>query len=83
MKRSVKQSFSVLVSFKFCPIVMGYVSYFYAETKTFKLSIEERYLGLRGEEGWVTWTVVLGKNCVVWLLATVEEMLNRDKLREF
>jgi hypothetical protein len=29
---------------------MGDVSYFYAETKTFKLSIEERYLGLRGED---------------------------------
>lgn len=63
----------------------SYVSYFYDETKPFELTIEERSLGLsrikRGRG--VTRAVVLGKNCVVWLLAMVEEALNGEKLREF
>jgi hypothetical protein len=61
---------------------MGYVSYFFAETKTVELLIEAGYLGLciiKRSRG-VSQAVVLGKSSVVWLLATVEVVLKGDNL---
>jgi hypothetical protein len=60
---------------------MGYVSYFYVDTKTFELPIEKGSMGLRIIERGrgVTRAVALGKSSVVRL----EEVINREKLRDF
>jgi hypothetical protein len=64
---------------------MGFVSCFYTKTKTYELSIENGTLGLSfvGRSRGVSFVVFFGKPSMVWLLATVEEMLKWENLSEF
>lgn len=59
---------------------MGFASCFYAETKTYELSIEEGTSSLRFVERsrGISRAMHLGKPSLAWLLDTVEEMLKGE-----